>query len=1049
MKFLVSVLGLFFVFNFTFAYSENTTHPGLTDEIIDLFNLYYPELKISDEYKELAKNGSIDEDSNIRMMHHFYDPVYNRGIEIAGTRWQSSKDWVQDTMGQASLLDQVFAGSLTSYFGSDADHSWNRAIYEYVWGDKERGIKDLGHVLHLIEDASVPDHTRNDPHPPWFNFGSPYEAWTAQFDSEKIEGLGKSLYGASRKPVVLSDLQGYFDSMAGYSNNNFFSKDTTPDKTNEYQKPEQGATILETLQNGIVASFLYNNDSNDFFRLALVKKDFVQNKKEYFVKDDDFLVISNYWNRLSKQAVLHGAGVVKLFFDEVEKEKKTQALFNKNKSWFAKAYDATKNKIFGIAAGLYGSSVTQKDLDELLNNTTIKSPVPNAAFVTPPTKPADEASSFSIPSNLTKNSLGNQQMSQEINVDFSNTAVGGEEFVENSPIITPYTPIGSVNPTPGFGGGGNASASLISTLSSPSLSILPSSNNITVGASTTVIAPDTTPPDIYFSILECANSLSSNGCLVAKSNLSIFWSSTSTDVASYDVECSLSGSACPGFSFGATLATSTNYVLSVDEKIYEFRARARDVAGNVSSWVIISVEYFSSPVVINEVAWAGTSASSFDEWIELYNKTGKPISLNNWVLYAQDLVPYINLSSEIPANGYYLIERTDDTAVSDIPADLIAEFSGVGGGSGLSNSGEILILSYASSTIDQTVLCDPGSKWCGGSNANSSGNPSMERIDYAVAGIDSTNWGTSNYLVTKNGKDSSGADLYATPKKRNSLNYLISQNGVLSTNKTLTKFNNPYVVPTSQDFVVSAGAVLTLEPGVVIKMGDQSSMTVSGDIISSGTASDMIIFTSLYDDSYYGDTNGDGSASLPGPGSWKYLRIQNPSQNSQINYTRFKYGGRYFNLTAPDLRAMLSVYEATTTILNSIFEESQIAGLRATRFNGLISNNSFSTGTTTNTNKVGLYIYEGAPTISNNTFSNNYQGLNIELSQATSTISGSTFSDNYIGLYLTLAEVNLDNLLFSNNAIGIQSSLSTINILTPGSITFTNNTANTSPAGLF
>src|SRR3989344_8825398 len=206
MIFWAIIFVFFSFFNSAFAYSESTTHPGLTDEIVDLFNLYYPEHQISDVEKELAKKGSTDEDSNIRMMHHFYDPVYNRGIELAGSKWQSSKDWSMDTMGQASLMDQVFAGSLTSYFNSEADHSWDRAIYEYAWGSKERGITDLGHVLHLIEDASVPDHTRNDPHPPAFSFGSPYESWTAQFDSGKVEGLARSLHGNFQKPIVLNSL---------------------------------------------------------------------------------------------------------------------------------------------------------------------------------------------------------------------------------------------------------------------------------------------------------------------------------------------------------------------------------------------------------------------------------------------------------------------------------------------------------------------------------------------------------------------------------------------------------------------------------------------------------------------------------------------------------------------------------------------------------------------------------------------------------------------------------------------------------------------------
>ena len=37
-------------------------------------------------------------------------------------------------------------------------------------------------------------------------------------------------------------------------------------------------------------------------------------------------------------------------------------------------------------------------------------------------------------------------------------------------------------------------------------------------------------------------------------------------------------------------------------------------------------------VVINEVGWMGTAASSADEWIELYNTTDHPITLTNWRL---------------------------------------------------------------------------------------------------------------------------------------------------------------------------------------------------------------------------------------------------------------------------------------------------------------------------------------------------------------------------------------------------------------------------------
>ena len=76
-------------------------------------------------------------------------------------------------------------------------------------------------------------------------------------------------------------------------------------------------------------------------------------------------------------------------------------------------------------------------------------------------------------------------------------------------------------------------------------------------------------------------------------------------------------------------------------------------------------------VIISEIAWGGTAASANDEWIELYNTTASPIDLTGWTLNAADGSPSIALSGSIAGMGYFLLERTDDTTVSDIAADLI------------------------------------------------------------------------------------------------------------------------------------------------------------------------------------------------------------------------------------------------------------------------------------------------------------------------------------------------------------------------------------------
>src|SRR3989344_4403741 len=77
---------------YTFAYEPESTHAALTQEIVQFFNTYYPNQKLTAEELNLVIQGSIDEDDGARALHHFYDPVYGRGLTM-GAEWESSKDW--------------------------------------------------------------------------------------------------------------------------------------------------------------------------------------------------------------------------------------------------------------------------------------------------------------------------------------------------------------------------------------------------------------------------------------------------------------------------------------------------------------------------------------------------------------------------------------------------------------------------------------------------------------------------------------------------------------------------------------------------------------------------------------------------------------------------------------------------------------------------------------------------------------------------------------------------------------------------------------------
>jgi hypothetical protein len=118
--------------------------------------------------------------------------------------------------------------------------------------------------------------------------------------------------------------------------------------------------------------------------------------------------------------------------------------------------------------------------------------------------------------------------------------------------------------------------------------------------------------------------------------------------------------------------------------------------------------FANAGVVINEVCWMGTSNSSNDEWIELYNNTTSDIDLSGWILKSQDDTPLINLSGVIKGGEFFLLERTDDSTIPNIPADLI--YTGA-----LSNSGEILILKNGSG--EEIDKVDASGGWPAGDNS--------------------------------------------------------------------------------------------------------------------------------------------------------------------------------------------------------------------------------------------------------------------------------------------------------------------------------------------
>ena len=63
------------------------------------------------------------------------------------------------------------------------------------------------------------------------------------------------------------------------------------------------------------------------------------------------------------------------------------------------------------------------------------------------------------------------------------------------------------------------------------------------------------------------------------------------------------------------------------------------------------------PVVISELMWSGSSASSADEWIELYNRSNATFDLSGWTLTrgSDDAIMLVLETGSIAAGGVFLI----------------------------------------------------------------------------------------------------------------------------------------------------------------------------------------------------------------------------------------------------------------------------------------------------------------------------------------------------------------------------------------------------------
>ena len=171
----------------------------------------------------------------------------------------------------------------------------------------------------------------------------------------------------------------------------------------------------------------------------------------------------------------------------------------------------------------------------------------------------------------------------------------------------------------------------------------------------------------------------------------------------------------------------------------------------------------------------------------------------------------------------------------------------------------------------------------------------LESVSPIISG--NTITGNSNYPIEQ--RDNSLPTYSNNVISGNTYNGILIT-GNISEDGTWTSIANsttvPYVI--ANDLTISSTHIIPA--GTIIKIQDnwesysggyqyKRRFIVNGTLNIQGESGNEVIFTSLRDDTYGGDTNGDGTATVPTVGDWGYIKLT--GSGNSIDHCIMQYGG--------------------------------------------------------------------------------------------------------------------------------------------------------------
>jgi len=324
---------------------EKGTHPLLARKSVELYEQKNGPT-FTTEQKLLIEKGAIEEDSPefcyMRSFNHFTEVGTGNGL----WGFNSSQQWSQspeDQLGDIPfhlmplVVQQWYKGLawLNDIDGTYpyGNHTWQRAI-------SEKNLESLGHILHLLQDVTLPAHVRNDAHPGIIKLGKleeanihsilrgdSYESWSE--DNSKL-----ALLSSSNIPVYKT-LDEIFDDVVKMTGNNFFSDDTIgnyplPAVSKLVTKKEGKRTYYYNTIEGVEVPIARKSLLSAFMDKTIVTH------KPHYVFDNK--VLEAQWKIQGTRAIEIGAAAIALYVASIADKCVTHASKgcdsgNKNVYW--------------------------------------------------------------------------------------------------------------------------------------------------------------------------------------------------------------------------------------------------------------------------------------------------------------------------------------------------------------------------------------------------------------------------------------------------------------------------------------------------------------------------------------------------------------------------------------------------------------------------------------------------------------------------------------------------------------------------------------------